>query len=337
MLELRQKKPWIKCYVWPKKLDRKKLVEFAYQRGKELSLKNANYLSWLERFFDQEYQDDVGSGDITSEAILINDELGRAILRAKQSSILGGVEEASWFYRKHGLEVKIYAQDAKKIQKEDTILEVYGRQRAILATERIGLNVLQRMSGIATETRYLVNSIKGYHTRIASIRKTLWRHFDKKAVYLGGGLTHRLGLWDSILIKDNHLEALRNDGVNNYIERAITMASRYVDKAGFIEIETPNQDEALRAARKFKQLKLSKPCIIMLDNMRPKEIEKVMEKLRNEKLYKHVLLEASGNISRENIREYAKTGVDVASLGCLTHSAKFLDMNLEMTMCLQLF
>jgi len=312
-------------------LHREKLVELAYQRGTELNLNNKNYLSWLEKFFDQEYKDDVGSGDITSEAVITKSKHGRAVLKARQSGVIGGVEEVSWFYKKHGLEVKIFAQDAEEIQKGNAILEVYGRQRDILATERIGLNVLQRMSGIATETRYLVDLLEGYDTRLAAIRKTLWRYLDKKAVFLGGGLTHRLGLWDSILIKDNHLEALKNDGVKNYVEKAIARASVFIDKVGFIEIETTNQDEAVRAARKFTQLKLKKPCIVMLDNVRPEEIERIMEKLRNENLYNSVLLEASGNITRENIKEYAKTGIDVASLGYLTHSAKTFDMSLEMT------
>jgi len=313
-------------------LDREKLVELAYQRGKELNLKNKNYLSWLEKFFEQEYREDVGAGDITSEAILTKNKRGKAALKAKQSGIIAGVEEASWFYQKQGLKVKIYAQDAKEIQKGNTILEVYGRQRKILATERTGLNVLQRMSGIATETKYLVDLLRGYKTRIAAIRKTLWRYLDKKAVFLGGGLTHRLGLWDSIIIKDNHLEALKNEGIKNYVGKAIAMASQFVDKVGFIEIETTNRDDAFRAARKFKQLKLKKPCIIMLDNVRPMEIGQIIEKLRNEDLYDCVLLEASGNITRENIKEYAKTGIDVVSLGSLTHSAKILDMSLEMTL-----
>ena len=134
--------------------DRQKLVELAYQRGKELNLNNKNYLSWLENFFDQEYRADVGSGDITSEAVLTKDKRGKAVLKAKQSGIIGGIEEVSGFYRKHGIDVKIYKEDAKEIPKGNTILEVYGGQKDVLATERIGLNVLQRMSGIATETRY---------------------------------------------------------------------------------------------------------------------------------------------------------------------------------------
>jgi len=312
-------------------LDREKIVELVYQRGKELNLNNKNYLSWLEKFFEQEYREDVGSGDITSEAILTKNTHGRAVLKAKQSGIIGGLEEASWFFKKHGLKVKIFAEDARKIRKGTQILEVYGKQKTILATERISLNVLQRMSGIATETTYLVDLIKGYKTRIAATRKTLWKYLDKKAVFLGGGLTHRLGLWDSILIKDNHLQALKNNGVKNPVEQAIDKASQFVNQVGFLEIETTNQDDAVKAAKKFKQLRLKKPCIIMLDNVKPKKITNLIEQLKGENLYETVLLEASGNITPQNIIEHAKTGIDVVSLGYLTHSVKSFDMSMEMT------
>jgi nicotinate-nucleotide pyrophosphorylase (carboxylating) len=313
-------------------LQRAKLIELAYQRGKELDLSNRNYLSWLEKFFDQEYKEDIGSGDITSEVVLTKNKLGQAILKAKQSGIVGGIEEVNWFYEKHGLKIKAHTEDANAVKNGETVLEVYGKRKDILATERIGLNVLQRMSGIATETRRLVDLLKGYNTRVAATRKTLWKYLDKKAVFLGGGLTHRLGLWDSILIKDNHLESLKRDGIKNSVDKAITLASRFADKVGFIEIETTNQDDAIKAARKFKQLKLKKPCIIMLDNVKLNEIRQIIETIKSEVLYDHVLLEASGNITIDNIKEYAETGVDVISLGYLTHSAKIFDMSLEMTL-----
>jgi nicotinate-nucleotide pyrophosphorylase (carboxylating) len=312
-------------------LDRQKLVELAYQRGEELNLENRDYVNWLEEFFDQEYREDVGSGDITSEAVLTKNQHGKAILKAKQSGIVGGVEELSWFYRKHGLEVKLCVQDTKEILEGETILEVFGMEKDILATERIGLNVLQRMSGIATETRHLVDSLRGYRTKIAATRKTLLKYLDKKAVFLGGGLTHRFGLWDSIIIKDNHLEVLKKGGIEDYVEKAMARASLFVTEVGFIEIEATCQDDVMRAARKFKQLKLKKPCIIMLDNIKPTEIEQIIERLRNANLYDHVLLEASGNITRENLKEYSRTGIDVVSPGYLTHSAKILDVSLEMT------
>ena len=312
-------------------MQREKLVEQAYQKGDELSLNNKDYLDWLQKFFEQEYREDVGQGDITSQSVLAANKRGKAALKAKQEGITAGIEEASWFLKKHDLKVKIHVKDADKVEKNDTILEVYGKQRDILATERVGLNVLQRMSGIATETRKLVNLIEDYKTRIAATRKTVLKFLDKKAVYVGGGLTHRFGLWDAILIKDNHLEALKNQGVKNPIEKAIALAAESAHKVGFIEIEITNQEDALNAARKFKQLKLKKPCIVMLDNVEPKEIQSIIEKLKSENLHNHVLLEASGSITPKNIRDYAKTGVDVISLGYLTHSARILDMSLEMT------
>ena len=253
-------------------------------------------------------------------------------MKAEESGVVGGIEEVSWFYRKHRLEVNVCIKDGEEALEGETILEIQGGQKDILATERIGLNVLQRMSGVATETKRLTDLLKGYNTRIAATRKTPLRYLDKKAVFLGGGLTHRFGLWDSILIKDNHLEALKSEGVKNYVETAITKASAFADNVGFIEIEVTSPEEAVRAARKFEDLRLKKPCVVMLDNMSPVEIVEVIETLRKGDLYDHVLLEASGEITPENIREYARTGIDVVSLGYLTHSAKVLDMSLEMTL-----
>lgn len=313
-------------------LRREKLVEQAFQKGHKLRLSNKHYLNWLQKFLDQEYKEDLGQGDITSQVVLTRNKRVKAVLEAKQEGIVAGMEEVSWFLKKRGLEVKTHVKDADEIKKDDKVLGVYGKQRDILAVERIGLNVMQRMSGIATETRELVNLIEDYTTRIAATRKTVLRYLDKKAVYLGGGLTHRLGLWDAVLIKDNHLEALRNQGIKNPVEKAITLTSKAAHKVEFVEIETTNQEDALKAARRFKQLKLRKPCIVMLDNVEPKEVQSIVEKLKNGNLHNHVLLEASGNITPENIKDYAKAGIDVASLGHLTHSARTLDMSLEMTL-----
>jgi len=313
-------------------LDRQKLVEQAYQKGGELNLRNKAYLSWLEWFFNREYIEDLGKGDATSLALLPKGKLGKAVLKAKNEGIVAGVEEVTWFLNKHGIKVKAHIQDGSRINKAAAILEVNGKQRDILATERISLNVMQRMSGIATETKRLDSLIADTETRIAATRKTLWRYLDKKAVYLGGGLTHRLGLWDSILIKDNHLQALKARGEDKPVEKALIKAAKFASRVDFIEIEVANQEEAWTAAKKFKQLKLRKPCIIMLDNWKPSEIAQMIEKLRKAKLYDYVLLEASGNITQENIKEYAQTGIDVVSLGYLTHSARILDMSLEMNL-----
>lgn len=316
--------------MWLDILDRQKLVELAYQKGKELTLNNQIYLDWMESFFAKEYVEDVGARDITSAAVLTKNEPRTAFLTAKASGVIGGIEEINWFLMKHNLDVTIYKRDGQKILKGETILEIQGKQKDILAAERIALNVLQRMSGIATETSRLVDLLKGCATKIAATRKTLLRYLDKKAVFLGGGLTHRFGLWDSILIKDNHLETLKSEGITDYIETAIVRASGFVDAVAFIEIEVTSHEEALRAATKFEALKLKTPCVVMLDNMAPTAITQTLETLRDKNLYSSVLLEASGKITPENIGEYAKTGIDVVSLGYLTHSAKVLDMSLEM-------
>lgn len=315
--------------MWVKLLDRQKLIEKAYQRGKELTLKNKKYFEWLTSFFKREYYDDVGIGDITSEAVFRKNESRTAILKVKASGIIAGLEEINYFLQKHRLTARIFKKDGTKILKGENILELHGKQKDILSTERIILNVIQRMSGIATETHRLNDLIANYHTKIAATRKTLCRFLDKKAVFLGGGVTHRFGLWDSILIKDNHLETLKNDGNLDYIKVALERASIFADKVNFVEIEVTNHDDALEAARVFKSLELKIPCIIMLDNMIPQDIKVTIETLR-ELSYDNVLLEASGMITPKNILEYAKSGIDVISLGYLTHSTAVLDMSLEM-------
>jgi nicotinate-nucleotide pyrophosphorylase (carboxylating) len=318
--------------MWTDILDRQKRVEIAYQKGNELNLlNNKDYLKWLNAFFDNEYREDVGSGDVTSNAVLTKNEPRTAFLKAKASGVIAGLEEVIWFLRKHSLTVNVYKKDGEEALRGETVMEIQGKQKDILAEERIALNVLQRMSGIATETKRLTDMLKNYSTRIAATRKTVLRYLDKKAVYLGGGLTHRFGLWDSILIKDNHLEALKSEGITDYIETALTKASAFADKVGFIEIEVTSHEEAVRAAKKIKNLHLKTPCVVMLDNMTPRAIKETLETLREKALYDPVLFEASGEITPENIQEYAKTGVDTVSLGYLTHSARVLDMSLEMT------
>jgi nicotinate-nucleotide pyrophosphorylase (carboxylating) len=318
--------------MWLDVLDRQKLVDRAYQKGKNLNLNNKNYFAHADAFFEKEYIDDVGAGDITSNSVLTKNEPRTALLNLKESGIISGIEEVKWFLKKHGITVTAYAKDGEKVLKGKTLLKIQGYQKDILATERIVLNLLQRMSGIATETKRLTNLLKDYNTRIAATRKTLLRYFDKKAVFLGGGLTHRIGLWDSILIKDNHLEILKKEGKMDYIETAISKASVLANKVDFIEIEVTSTNDAINATKKFKELRLKTPCIVMLDNMAPSEIEQILDTLRKVDLYDYVLFEASGDITPQNIRDYAKTGIDVVSLGYLTHSTHVLDMSLEMTL-----
>jgi len=312
-------------------LKRQKLVEAAYQKGNELTLTNSWYRNWVKAFFEREYSEDVDTGDLTAEAVVTKNLSGAAILKTKMPGVIAGVEEAAWFLKMHGLNIKLFKKDGEEVKVDETIFEVHGKQKTILATERIALNVLQRMSGITTETRRLSAILEGYSTRVAATRKTVLRYLDKKAVFIGGGLTHRFGLWDSILIKDNHLASLKHEGAKDYLDTALERAAAYSDKARFIEIEVTCHEEAIAAARSFSKLGLKVPCIVMFDNLTPSEIEYTIETLRGKGLYDSVLLEASGAIKPEKIRDYAKTGVDVISMGYLTHSSQTLDMSLEMT------
>ena len=206
-----------------------------------------------------------------------------------------------------------------------------GNEKNILKLERSVLDILSRMSGIATLTYDLIKKVKG-RVAIAPTRKTLWRYLDKKAVYIGGGLTHRLALWESILIKDNHINALRKEKTGNAIETALDRAWKSRKDGIFVEIEVFNEKQAIAAAKKFRELKAKSnnvPCLIMMDGIKPGLVRKTVKKLKMKKLFSHVLIEASGGINPGNIREYAKTGVDVLSLGYLTSSSKSLDIKLK--------
>ena len=221
-------------------------------------------------------------------------------------------------------------KDGASVKKGEVILEITGNARDILGYERTLLNILQRMCGIATATFNVKKLVKG-RCSIAATRKTLLHLIDKKAVSIGKGLTHRLDLSDFILIKDNHLAVLGNN-----IRMAIELSDRN-SKTKHIEIEVKNKKEALEAARAIKKIKSKKLFAIMFDNMEPSmikttiiKINNILKNKNNDKKNKRIILfEASGGINPKNIAEYSKTGVDVVSLGFLTHSVKAFDMSLD--------
>jgi len=309
-------------------MNRKKIKKKAFQRGYELNINNPKYLKVLKRFTTDELKYDLGESDITTNSVFGKDKTKTtAIIGSKESGIVAGLEEISWFYKKCGLKIKLFKKDSDSIKKGDILIEIRGYLKKILETERVGLNLLQRMSGIATETNSLVRKT-GSELTILSTRKTTLGYLDKKAVYVGGGSTHRLGLWDAILIKDNHLKALKDIGYKDAIGEAVDRAHKSDKTARFIEIEVENKEDAIRAAQKFVELGKG-IYVIMLDNMSPDEIRSIVDELKRRKLYNQVLLEASGGITPENIEEYIGLGLDAVSLGYLTHSAKALDMSQE--------
>jgi nicotinate-nucleotide pyrophosphorylase (carboxylating) len=309
-------------------MNRNELLNKAYQRGELLNLKNSMYKKWIDNFVFDEIKADIGTGDITSESVIKKDENAKAIVATREDGIVAGIEEATYLYGKYGISVVAKKKDGDKIQKRDIIFELTGNAQKLLEVERSAVDLLQRMSGIATLTHELINKVDG-KIKIAPTRKTHWRYLDKKAVFVGCGLTHRLALWESILIKDNHLTALKNRGVSDYVNEALNLAWEKKEKANFIEIETFNEWEAISAAKTFKDLQQGKidcPCIIMLDNIWPKDVKVIIDKLKSQGLYDHVLLEASGGINPDNIIEYSTTGIDVVSIGYLTHSSRIINI-----------
>jgi len=307
------------------------LLNKSFNRGYLLTVKNKFYRDWIKKFIVDETKGDIGvKGDITSNAVLKDGNV-KAVIYSRSEGIVAGIEEVSLLLKEHKIKIKQLEKDWDKIKKGSKLLLLEGNGKNILKLERPILDVLSRMSGIATLTNGLVKKINN-RVPIASTRKIEWRYLDKKAVYVGGGLTHRLALWESILIKDNHLDALRKENIKDVIGVALERAWKSRSRGTFVEIETINEKQAIRAAEKFKELKGRSnniPCFIMLDNMKPKEIRRIIKKLKNKGLFSYVLTEASGGINPGNIGQYAKTGVDVLSLGYLTTVVKSLDIKLR--------
>jgi len=313
---------------------RRKLALRAFRRGEVLRLDNPHYSRWVKAFTLEMVKADLGDmGDLTTQALLgKKPKAGLAIVEAQDEGILAGLEEVAWFYSRSGLQVEPLKKDGEWVRSGEIILKAWGKLRDLFKTERAGLNLLQRMSGIATTTRRLMDHLaeSGFPTLVTATRKTPWGLLDKRAVHLGGGGSHRLGLWEAVLIKGNHLKAL-GDPFPKTLEKVLLQAGGILEKAAFIEVETGSNEEAVTVAHLFKRLqsghRLGPPCILMLDNFSPHQVREVVSALKAEDLYEWVLLEASGGIDESSLLDYAASGVDAASLGFLTHSTRALDFH----------
>ena len=255
------------------------------------------------------------SGDITS--VLLPKKKIKAKIISREDGVLAGVRFAREIFHLKGCHVRIIKKDGTRLKPNQVVLEVSGNARTILSCERTVLNLLSRMSGIATHTNLLVSKIRKINKKISlySTRKTApgFRYFDKEAVQIGGGHKHRMALDDMVMIKDNHLL------VCNSIEDIIKSARK---RHKHVEVEVENQRDAILAAS-------SGATIIMFDNFSPVQIKKTITALQKKKLRNNVKLEASGGINSKNISAYAKTGVDIISVGSITNSVKGLDLSLE--------
>jgi nicotinate-nucleotide pyrophosphorylase (carboxylating) len=264
--------------------------------------------------------EDIGEGDVTTALIVPAGATAEAEVRCREPGVAAGIEEATVLLDSLGLRVRASFKDGDEIRANQTLMKISGEARTILSVERTLLNLLSRMSGIATATRRLVKEVRRakLKTRVACTRKTApgLLYFDKKAVLVGGGDTHRLHLDDMILIKDNHI------AMAGSLQEAVRSARERASFSKKIEVEVTSAADALKAADAGAD-------IIMLDNFSPKQIEKAVASLRKKRMHAKILLEASGGITKENVVRFASTGVNIVSVGEITSSSKALDISLE--------
>jgi len=264
-------------------------------------------------------KEDIGDGDHSSLSCLKDTDRGTAKLIAKENGILAGVEVAKRVFELYdsNLSTEVFLEDGSEVAVGSIVLEVSGKVQSILCTERLVLNIMQRMSGIATKTRQIVNQIKGTNARILDTRKTTpgIRQLEKMAVVIGGGMNHRFGLYDMIMLKDNHIDFA--GGVRNAIEQSKAYVQE-MDKPVEIEVEIRTKSELIEAVSTGGIKR------ILLDNFTPDELRDLVPLIPDS-----IESEASGGITESTILDYAKTGVDFISMGALTHSVKSLDLSLK--------
>jgi nicotinate-nucleotide pyrophosphorylase (carboxylating) len=280
-----------------------------------------NYDELLQRLIKNALQEDAGDGDHSTLSCIAPEAMGNAALLIKQPGIMSGMNVAERVFRlvEPGCSFLSFKNDGDSMQAGETAFEISASVHIILLCERLVLNCMQRMSGIATLTRQYVDKIKGYKSKILDTRKTTpnFRMLEKEAVRTGGGLNHRFGLFDMIMLKDNHIDYCGS------IEKAIEMAWQYVQdkKPGLkIEVEARNLEDVKKVIGTGR----GKVFRIMLDNFTPDQISEALKIIDGA-----FETEASGGINLDNVVEYAKTGVDYISVGALIHQAKSLDMSLK--------
>jgi len=260
-------------------------------------------------------EEDIGSGDLTTSLLVPEEDISKARFIAKSAFVLAGIPFAREVFRmlSPSVEWTSFSADGERLRGGDVIAELSGKTRSILTGERVSLNILQRLSGIATLTNTYAKETQGMKTRIVDTRKTVpgMRFMEKYAVRIGGGYNHRFGLFDGVLIKTNHITAV--GGISEAVKRA-----RQAHHLSKIEIEVETLHDLVQAMEAGAD-------IVMLDNMPVSDMRKAVQIVQGK-----VLLEASGGINLENVREVAGTGVDMISVGALTHSAAAVDISLQL-------
>ncbi len=282
---------------------------------------NQEFQQKLRHLIDEALREDIGSGDHTTLASIDANEEGRAELKIKQNGVLAGVDVARFIfeYKEPGCSFEELKKDGDLMTVGEKAFEVAAHEHTILQCERLVLNCMQRMSGIATLTKQYTDKLKGYKTRLLDTRKTTpnFRLLEKEAVRIGGGVNHRFGLYDMIMLKDNHIDYAGG------IENAINRAYDYVQKNNLnikIEVET----RSITDVKKVVSMGLGKVFRVMLDNFTPAQISEALQLING-----RVETEASGGINLNTIESYAATGVDFVSVGGLIHQAQSVDLSLK--------
>lgn len=307
-------------------------MEQALFRGATLTIDNLIYHDAVRALTELLLRSDLAPCDLTVESLGMKGYPSSACILTREVGVAAGVAETTFLLESHGVDVMFRKNDGEALEPGDALVEAVGPAGKLLAVERVVLNLLQRMSGIATAVRSLQERVRkdGAETKIVGTRKTPWGLLDKRALHLGNRGTHRLGLGDAIIIKNNHL-ALLAAREEEAAHQAIERAWRFRMDSAFIEVEVRTAEAARAAARAFRRLQEEAgeeyPCLLLLDNMTPDGISGVLDMLRREGLWDHTLVEASGRISELNLEEYVASGVDAISIGALTHSTRALDMH----------
>jgi len=289
----------------------------------ELNLDNPDYQRALELYVWRAFKQDMPDIDITTRSFLGRASMViQAKITAKQEGVLAGMQEAAWFLSRMDIHVKEARNDGDYLKEGDVILQLEGRASSVLAAERTLLNLLQRMSGVATKTRSFVAELPS-HIKLLSTRKTLWGNLDKRAVAVGGGGTHRLTLSDAILVKENHI------ALSASFKKSLKAVFKKASKLRFVEVELESQVQVNEFLELYASLKKyldeQRNVVVMLDNFSPDEVKMALPSLREAGLS----VELSGGICLENIHAYALDGVSAISSGAITMSAPHLDLSLS--------
>ena len=275
----------------------------------------------MDEIIEYMLREDEGFGDITSNALIPENKIFYAKLISKDDGILAGIEIIKEMFLEYGISIISSRNDGDEIAKGDVLLELEGNARRILLLERTALNLLMRMSGVATVTNRIASKVKDVNPkiRVAGTRKTApaLQKFDKIAIGIGGGDPHRFALDDMVLIKDNHIAVVGS------VKDALDLAKENISFSKKIEIEVESTEDAIIACENGAD-------IVMLDNMSPKEAQATLDALEEKDLRKNVLIEISGGITEDNILDYAPLDVDIISLGSLTHATPSLNFSLDM-------